>query len=468
MSDSSGGEFRNPYTPLPPLPPSPQAGVPAPSETDSARAAAVPAPAEQVRGRRRTAGRARDARALPAKPATPVSGAPAPGVPSSGVPSPRVPASTAGVPGAEAPASSPHTRPSGDSWQSTVSFGTAAAAPRQPLRVGAFTLREVLVVLVGIAQLAAGFISVSPGTYHPVVALGVLWVMIIGLPAVAVVLAIVRRCWAPQLRVGMFSVDAFIAAASVSALLGWLNVLPLGPVAWFGCLLAVGFVVIGLAGSLIPGLREDFTARAAALAHPSDRPLRPRTGERAVVGTDAILVSARETVRSADAPVRAVTMFPVAGPFRHPIPRVVGTGPGEVSAASPSADDGHGLAPAFGSASADDGRGTGAASLPDSMGEVAPAAGSPVDPPAAAGGVDMEAAAGGDRAGNGSESPAHRGFWILVPENRIAVDPLGRPMFPVEPSAWTLALEDRGDRLLVRSADGRVGLLTDLTGVIRN
>ncbi|WP_402843081.1 hypothetical protein [Microbacterium sp. GXS0129] len=456
MTDSSGGEFRNPYAPLPPSPPG---GVPAPVDMDGARPAANPAPPQRVRARRRAAGQARDAqrsRSLPSERSTAGPGSAASAAPTSATAAPTAP-------------SSADARPSGDPWQSLVDLSAVVAAPpRQPLRVGTFTLREVLVVVLGLAQLAAGFVSVSPGPYHPVIALGVLWVMIIALPAGAVILTVVRRCWAPQVRVGMFSVDAFIAAASVSAVLGWLNVMTLGPVAWFGCLLAVGFVAIGLAGSLIPGLREDFTSRPAALAHSSDRPLRPRAGERAVAGTDAILVSAGDAARGVVPPVRAVTMFPAAGPFRHPVPRVIGSGMDEASLTSPRIDDGHGIAAAFGSASADDGHRTGAAPVADSMGEAAPAPGSPMDAPAVAGGVDAKTESEGDRARSGSESPAHRGFWILVPEERIAVDPLGRPMFPVGPSAWTLALEDRGDRLLVRSADGRVGLLTDLTGVIRN
>ncbi|MFK4789567.1 hypothetical protein [Microbacterium sp. ZW T5_56] len=459
MTESSEAEFRNPYAPLPqstPADPSAptDASVPRPSanadtgagERSSTRRDASSARADQPSPRRRARSLTRREEAEPQRAGT----------------------SSGGLPGgAEATA----TALPGDPWQDLVALGGAApAVTRQPLWVGVFTLREVLIVILGLAQLAAGFISVSPGAYHPVVALAALWVMIIAIPAIAVIVAVVRRCWAPHLRVGMFSVDAFIAAASVSALLGWLNVMALGAVAWFGCLLAVGFVVVGLAGSLIPGLREDFTSRPAALAHPSDRPLHPRAGERAIAATDAVLISAADAVRSAVRPVRAATMFPAAGPFRHPVPRVSGTAERETSAATidDATEVGHGLVPAFGSASADDARREDAPHDVDSMGAVASTAESPVDALAPAAGADPEPAADDDRAGSGSETPAHRGFWILVPEVRIAVDPLGRPMFPVEPSAWTLALEDRGDRLLVRSTDGRVGFLTNLTGVIRN
>lgn len=451
MTDSSGGEFRNPYAPLPQALPT---GAPVPDP--AALANDVAATAESTRPDvPRGPDASRDEKRRTRRRATARTRRPA-------AEQLQQRASSEASPVLDTAAA---TR---DPWQDIVALGSIApVVTRQPPRVGVFTLREVLIVILGLAQLAAGFISVSPGAYHPVVALAALWVMIIAIPGIAVIIAIVRRCWAPHLRVGMFSVDAFIAAASVSALLGWLNVMALGAVAWFGCLLAVGFVVVGLAGSLIPGLREDFTARPAALAHPSDRPVRARAGERAIAGTDAVLISATDAVRSAAAPVRAVTMFPAAGPFRHPVPRVSAADSPTVTIDN-EAEVGHDLASAFGSASDDDVRREDASHEADSMGAVAPTVESPVDALAPAAGADPETAADDDRAGGGSEAPAHRGFWILVPEARIAVDPLGRPMFPVDPSAWTLALEDRGDRLLVRSADGRVGFLTDLTGVIRN
>ncbi|WP_433674064.1 hypothetical protein [Microbacterium gorillae] len=446
MTDAPGGEFRNPYAPLPQVVPT---GAPVPGSAAVAEDAGASAES------RRPEDASRDEERRTRRRATARTGRPAEEQSHQRVSSDAWPARETAT---------------GDPWQDIVALGaTAPTVTRQPPQVGVFTLREVLIVILGLAQLAAGFISVSPGAYHPVVALAALWVMIIAIPGIAVIIAIVRRCWAPHLRVGMFSADAFIAAASVSALLGWLNVMALGAVAWFGCLLAVGFVVVGLAGSLIPGLREDFTTRPAALAHPSDRPLRPRAGEREVAGTDAVLISATDAIRSAAAPVRAVTMFPAAGPFRHPVPRVSGadSAAGTVTPPEHEAQVGHGLASAFGSASDDDVPRAEPVHEADSMGAVAPTVESPEDALAPAAGADP-GAADDDRAGSGSEAPAHRGFWILVPEARIAVDPLGRPMFPVDPSAWTLALEDRGDRLLVRSADGRVGFLTDLTGVIRN
>lgn len=65
-------------------------------------------------------------------------------------------------------------------------------------------------------------------------------------------------------------------------------------------------------------------------------------------------------------------------------------------------------------------------------------------------------------------APAHNGFWALAPDDRAVVDSSGATIFHIGPTAWALVIEDRGSAFLIRHQDGRVGLLTDLTGVIRS
>lgn len=62
---------------------------------------------------------------------------------------------------------------------------------------------------------------------------------------------------------------------------------------------------------------------------------------------------------------------------------------------------------------------------------------------------------------------ASQAFWALAPVEREVVDDNGMPMFTVGPTAWALVIEDRGDTFVVRHEDGRVGYLTDVSGVTR-
>ncbi|MFJ6679648.1 hypothetical protein ACIQLK_11080 [Microbacterium sp. NPDC091382] len=62
---------------------------------------------------------------------------------------------------------------------------------------------------------------------------------------------------------------------------------------------------------------------------------------------------------------------------------------------------------------------------------------------------------------------AHQAFWALAPVERDVVDENGAPLFRIGPTAWALVIEDRGDSFVVRHEDGRIGYLTDVSGVTR-
>ncbi|MGO4583670.1 hypothetical protein AB4Z38_07245 [Arthrobacter sp. 2RAF6] len=62
----------------------------------------------------------------------------------------------------------------------------------------------------------------------------------------------------------------------------------------------------------------------------------------------------------------------------------------------------------------------------------------------------------------------YEAFWFAVAHPRVVVDEhTGMPAFTIEPGAWVLALEDRGEEFLVQDTDGKVGVLRDLSHIER-
>ncbi|MBG6237945.1 hypothetical protein IWX78_000900 [Mycetocola sp. CAN_C7] len=59
-------------------------------------------------------------------------------------------------------------------------------------------------------------------------------------------------------------------------------------------------------------------------------------------------------------------------------------------------------------------------------------------------------------------------FWVYSPVSRAVVDEhSGGTVFEIGPSAWALAIVDRGSELVIRHDDGRIGVLRDLAGITR-
>jgi hypothetical protein len=59
-------------------------------------------------------------------------------------------------------------------------------------------------------------------------------------------------------------------------------------------------------------------------------------------------------------------------------------------------------------------------------------------------------------------------FWVYSPVPLPIVDETtGEAVFEIGPSAWALAIVDRGSELVIRHDDGRVGVLRQLTGIMR-
>lgn len=85
--------------------------------------------------------------------------------------------------------------------------------------------------------------------------------------------------------------------------------------------------------------------------------------------------------------------------------------------------------------------------------------------------VDPDPAPLGDPIDDDEPAPApasaQQAFWALAPVERDVVDENGAPLFRIGPTAWALVIEDRGDSFVVRHEDGRIGYLTDVSGVTR-
>ena len=59
-------------------------------------------------------------------------------------------------------------------------------------------------------------------------------------------------------------------------------------------------------------------------------------------------------------------------------------------------------------------------------------------------------------------------FWVYSPVPRQVIDEqTGATVFEIGPTAWALAIIDRGAELVIRHDDGRIGVLRDLEGITR-
>ncbi|GAB3557777.1 hypothetical protein GCM10027344_05720 [Spelaeicoccus albus] len=81
--------------------------------------------------------------------------------------------------------------------------------------------------------------------------------------------------------------------------------------------------------------------------------------------------------------------------------------------------------------------------------------------------AESDYAAGAPNAASDDAASASQPFWFAVPEERPAFDEAGGPLFAVTPGTWFLALEDHGTSFTVRSDDGRIGILHDVSGIQR-
>lgn len=312
--------------------------------------------------------------------------------------------------------------------------GEAAAVPARHVPaqygIGPFSLREVILGAVWVVAFVLSFLSTVDFAFSSVWTQGIAWILPIGVPTVAVFLLALRRLSPSGIRrVGSLGIDQFASVAfSVSAVVWvsqvWSQVQSaatggrwvLSWMPWAQLVLMLAGVVLTVFAPLVPGIGEDFRDRPTTLAHRNARPVRPVTPR-------------PRPVR----PARPVPAVRTAAP--SPTPETEPAGVADVTSVFPVYDA---FAPTDGS-------------VPDG------ASPAPATEPDAADAHD---------AAEPAAAPV-QAFWALVPDERDVVDEQGNTLFRIGPTAWALAIEDRGDALVIRHEDGRVGFLRDVSDVTR-
>jgi hypothetical protein len=352
-----------------------------------------------------------------------------------------------------------------------ASEGTADPAPQYG--VGPFSIREVALGGSWLIAFIASFFPVygEIGTGPTVWGSGIDWVLMIGVPTVAVFLIVLRRL-SPQgiRRVGSLGIDQFASVAfSVAAVL-WLAIIWKSFITLFGQSVFAGTWVVWvefimmLAGVFLTVLapfiapfNQDFLGRTEVPAHRVARPARPVTPRP---------VTPRPAAPAAEAAATPSVYADYAAPAQP-----VESAPAAAAGAARASDSD--AAPYWDAdgdvVGADDRTGATTTVLPvaedDQVTEVTPAEQSAEESESPTAREAEPAAA--ESASEPVVPAQHQAFWALVPEERDVVDEIGIPVFRIGPTAWALVIEDRGEVFVVRHEDGRIGYLHDVSGVTR-
>ncbi|GAA3024107.1 hypothetical protein [Microbacterium dextranolyticum] len=283
--------------------------------------------------------------------------------------------------------------------------GVDQSAPPQ-YGVGPFSVREVALGGVWVVAFIVSFFPIFGELVgsRTVWSGGIDWVLTIGTPTVAVFLLLLRRL-SPQgiRRVGSLGIDQFASVAFSVSAIIWLGILWSAFVSLAGQRLFVATWVVWV----------EFILMLAGVLLTVFAPLFPTIGEDFRHRPEVV-------AHRFASPARPVVARPVTERPTH--------------AAAPAA-----TAPTEGEPSS---------SVSDET-----VAFSPQDTAAVAEVI--------------SAPPASQAFWALAPVDRAVVDDAGQPLFTIGPTAWALVIEDRGDSFVVRHEDGRIGYLTDVSGVTR-
>ncbi|WP_223627876.1 hypothetical protein [Microbacterium sp. EST19A] len=386
-----------------------------------------------------------------------------------------------------------------------------------------FTLRELLIVGVWLVAFIVSFFPLSGGL--SLWAVGIQWILPIGVPTAAVFLLVLRR-FSPDgiRRVGSLGIDQFASVAfSVSATVWvgtlWLAVATLidggfWGLPWNGIVLLIAslaLVVLTVFAPLIPGLKEDFHGRLVTLAHRNanpvrpviarPRPERPETADAVAVGADSAgdpgTGDAPETV--VEVAYAETSVLPPAVQFdpelsgqqatdevarldlAAQVPLVAHASGGDTGTEPVTADEEY--VPTYSRRSRGDDpeivSDTGSIeSLLETAARVEPAE-SQADRPFAEDDLDAHDfnardpettafdAADLDATNPREAAPVAQPFWILAPTERDVHDERGEPLFRIGPNAWALVIEDRGGAYVIRHDDGRIGYLHEISDITK-
>lgn len=365
------------------------------------------------------------------------------------------------------------------------------AAPPQ-YGIGPFSVREVALGGVWLVAFVVSFFPVYTSIGGSVWGTGIDWVLTIGVPTIAVFLLALRRL-SPQgiRRVGSLGVDQFASVAFSVAALIWLGILwtsfvsliemrvfVASWVVWVEFIAMLAGVLLTVFAPLFPVIGEDFRHRTPVPAHRVASPARPVVAKPRAPRPAPNQAAPQGYAPHGQAPQGyapegyapqgyAGPGYPPQGPATQPYAPQEYAPEGQTPTGQPTE--------AF-------------APFPTQESAFAPAPADSeqvvfVDPVVAADpSVSVETYAPETEAEVAREAeitpeveatvasatpPASQAFWALAPEERPVIDASGSTIFTIGPTAWALVIEDRGDVFVVRHEDGRIGFLTDVSGVMR-
>ncbi|GAB2737326.1 hypothetical protein ACX801_16175 [Arthrobacter bambusae] len=366
----------------------------------------------------------------------------------------------------------------------------SVTSPKYQAVLGPFTIRDVTVFGSTLLMFVGSLLPMFGGRYNLwnldnlfFLALGII------LPLVVAALFVARRLQPGNIvRIGSLSTDQFASVvASFAVTLFFLSAAGAFTV----------FVLVGLIGSVgllaatvlaphLPLLRDDFKGRAEQPAHvvaresaiPTRKPAAPKPAKPEPVAPRP------ETAVAASGPGTSMPEAPA-----HWAPAATTAAPAETPSAATEgpATEAAAVVPAESAeAAVADGAREAQAPTPEEPKHM-PAAtmATPIvgGPDAGTGpatqhigtvnqprvhepiGATVDPATRRDESGHES---GYEAFWFAVAHPRVVVDEHTRmPAFTIEPGAWVLALEDRGEEFLVQDTDGKVGVLRDLSHIER-
>ena len=379
--------------------------------------------------------------------------------------------------GAQAPGSAPEAAAG-----SGAPVPGSLTSPKYQAVLGPFTIRDVTVFGSALLMFVGSLLPMFGGRYNLwnlnnlfFLALGIL------LPLVVAALFVSRRLQPGNVvRIGSLSTDQFASVVASFAL----TLFFLSAAGAFTVFVLVG--LIGSAGLLaatvlaphLPLLRDDFKDRAEQPAHvvaresaiPTRKPAVPKPAkpepakpEPAPAGLAPVEVPAvapaEPAATEAAAVVRPEPAATEAAAVVRPEPAEPAVADGGRDAQASAPEEPKHLPAATMATPIVGGAETGAGAATQYIGTVdQPRKHEPI-------GATVDPAARRDE----SEHDArYEAFWFAVAHPRVVVDEhTGIPAFTIEPGAWVLALEDRGQEFLVQDTDGKVGVLRDLSHIER-
>ncbi|WP_309103710.1 hypothetical protein [Microbacterium sp.] len=339
-----------------------------------------------------------------------------------------------------------------------------------------FTLRELLIVGIWLVAFVVSFFPLAGDS--SIWAMGIQWILPIGLPTVAVFLLVLRR-FSPDgiRRVGSLGIDQFASVAFSVAATVWLGSLWTAvagaiefgawTLAWNGVVQLIAMlalVALTVFAPIIPGVKEDFQGRLVTLAHRNANPVRPVIPRpRPVAEEHAPAEAAPAQQADADGTYpsdRSNTMVldvelagehatdEIARPdLASQVPLGAHASRGGTGTENATVDGQY--VPSYARRSRGDGS------------NFEPLVGEDQGPVAETDDPDLDAT-------NPREAPpVAQPFWILAPTERDVHDERGEPVFRIGPTAWALVVEDRGGAYVVRHDDGRIGYLHEIADVTK-